>query len=295
MKNRDNYNPFTEQKITVKGLDFFPITMRHYTDWLDASPALTLRLSTLPQEIAALPWVSALFAMELSSVASGKQLGIFYRIAKIICISLRLDPDKIDNHIRFITNGEGLNCLAQIIIIPNPDDASSAVSFAPLEMNLVRQAIADLNGAELPDEGENTDLIDARKQMAEISSMHLEYDLLGLLDSVAAVCNCRISDMSDWTILEFEQRRKTADRILRFVVNGISEGSGASWKHGNPTPSWIFDRTEDKYMGFTPIGDFMQKVGSSESWLEEQISASSTKPQEADGPLSTPSKIITIG
>lgn len=253
---------------SIKDVRIYPITMKNYKDWLDAKPALTLRMSALPAALAVLPYISAVFTIEMQSALAGRPLGMLARLAKLICLSQRMDITQAGDIMRFSVDKSNNTKLVSVGI-RTPGDKE--VQFEPDEINLLRQKIAEINGEKLPDEAENAELVNSIAQKNEISAVRLDADIYDLLDSVALACGIRVRDLKDWTIKEFERRRNTVDRAKRFTVNAIAEGSGASWKNGNPVPSWCYDRSEGMYGSFTPVSDLMGRLGSSEAWLNEQM------------------------
>ena len=337
-------DPFGEKKKIVKGICLRPVTMRHYVTWLEAKPALTIRLSTLPPQFAIMSYMSAIFALEAQAILSGSSVGLLRKFAILLTISMGLPEELCDQTMRFHVSREDVTKLKSVsIFAPEtvretilcgsdcrfqtsreaistepgsqpkckilstgetatlkdgkhgkvsafeadvlhveyeafPQEATAI--FRPFEMNLIREAIADLNGMELPDEAENPELVDALHQMDEISPIKLIPSMENMLDSVAFISGIKTQELADWTILEFERRKKTADRFLRFLICGIGETSGAKWKNGNPYPSWMLEKQEGVYGRFTPISEALSKLGASESWLNSQIQQ---KSQEQKG------------
>lgn len=333
--------PFDETYRMVKGLCLRPVTMRHYAEWLDAKPALTLRLSTLPPRFAVLPYASAMFKLEAEAALTGQPAGLLSRFVTLLCLSLGIAKQEAGNAVRFHVDKSDLTALRGIsIFVPAertervycdgngtfrlscralardgdpaarcrvegidgeraefpvegdgqtvqagfflgdavdatylcfPDEPTAALR--PLDVTALRQAIAELNGEDLPDESENPELIDALRQKQELNAGRLQPDLRGLLDAVAMLSGKRTAELADWTVCEFERRRHTQDRLLRFLLCGTGEMQGAKWKNGNPYPSWCFDRVEGQYGGFTPVSDVLSTLGTSESWLNGQIAA----------------------
>lgn len=334
-------NPFEETYRMVKGLCLRPVTMRHYAEWLDAKPALTLRLSTLPPRLAVLPYASAMFKLEAEAALAGQPAGILSRFVTLLCLSLGIEARDAGNAVRFIVdksdltelkgisvflprertervycdgsgtfrlshralarNGNSAACCRaeghdgemlefsveqdgqtvqagyflgdaiSVTYLADPDEPTATLR--PLDVTAIRQAIADLNGEKLPDESENPELVDALRQKNELGAGRLRPDLSGLVDAVAMLSGKRTAELADWTVCEFERRRHTQDRLLRFLLCGVGEMQGARWKNGNPYPSWCFDRETDRYGGFTPVSDVLSTLGTSESWLNGQIAA----------------------
>lgn len=328
-------DPFGKQEKWIKGICLRPVTMRDYFAWLDAKPALTVRLSTLPPQLAVLPYLSAVFALEAGSVMAGKPLGLLRRISAALCLSLGIAPGECEKAVRFHVASDDMTHLTGIsVLVPETirenalcgadrkfrlsreavaapgEDAPECriletgetvplsggrdgtapqflgeflaleytafpkeptVTLRPMEFSQVRSAMAELNGLDLPDEAENTELLEARRKKAEISTAKLKGSPEALLDAVALLSGARMEDLKSWTVKEFERRRETVDRVLRFLVCGIGETCGSKWENGNPHPSWCFDRAEGMLSGFTPVSQVLGKLGSSEGWLARQI------------------------
>lgn len=137
------------------------------------------------------------------------------------------------------------------------------------ELGRIRETLALQNGETLPDEAENPELIAAQNELASMGSAALEENIDELLASVAYKCGVRVKDLLDWPISEFFLRTRAIGRYARYVICGINEGSGASWKNGNPAPSWCYDRKELPV--FSSVGQTLKKLGHSEEWLDAQM------------------------
>lgn len=259
---------FGKDKIVVKGLELRPITMEHYGEWLKAYPVLTLRMSTLPAKYAVMPFANAIFALEVEALLCDEKLGFISSFCRLICLSLGKSAEDIDNVIKFNIDTNDYTRLISIDVQPDP--SKDAVNLKPFDLTNIRKAIAELNGAELPNENENPELVEALQLKSEMQGYIFDKNPIHIVDAVAYALGLRVKDLSEWTIREFEIRKETIDRAKRFTVNAIAESNGCSWKGGNPTPSWVYKRIETDN-GFTPVSSVMGKLGSSEAWLEEQM------------------------
>ncbi len=259
---------FGKEKIVVKGLELKPISMEYYDEWLKALPVLTLRMSTLPVRYATMPFASAIYSLEVDSILNGNNLGFLNAFCSLICLSIGEATDNINDVIKFATDKDDYSKVNYFVVQPKDCEA---VELKPFELNAVREAIAELNGAELPDENENPELLEALQIKNEMLGYALEPRIIDVVDAVAYASGVRAKDIMEWTIREFETRKETIDRARRFTINAIAEGNGASWNGGNPVPSWIYRRAKNASSCFTPIGSLMGKLGSSEAWLEEQM------------------------
>ena len=84
--------------IEALGLQFYPITMTDYEEFLECKNALAIRLTSLSKinvEYLSMPFLGAMWAMELDSVmATGKAIGVLERVIRLLYLSLRLGYDR---------------------------------------------------------------------------------------------------------------------------------------------------------------------------------------------------------
>lgn len=261
-----NASPFGKEKAVINGLTLYPISMENYHIWLDCKPVLTLRMSTLPVRLAVMTYIEAIYAMEITSALAGQQIGMLGRFANLLCLSARIEKKE---QIRFLTKDEDPLSLESVAIYPTGE--TEPIILTPNDFSRVREAIATLNGESLPDESENTELDSALRQKAALEGVSLDFNVSDLIDSVAYASGVRFEEIKTWTIKEFELRVKTIDRSRRFITNAIAEGFGSKWKNGNPVPDWRFNKAENELGGFSPLGETLHKVGTSEEMLNQQI------------------------
>lgn len=302
-----------EKPWSVKGLTLYPLKMRDYGAWLESKDALLLRQSTLPAVWAAMPYISALFAMEMQGLLEGQPVGILVKFIRVLCLALRLGADNASKCVRFATDpddprklrtisvyglqevqsqamasndksvrldisrfgepvsvkdGELPTCQIEGETFKIGEDAEilgfsawtgfvidvtyTAVSENPIailkpnDFNQIRKALLAMNGEQIPDESENPELLRALAEKAQQNAPQLNIQYGDLLASVAYASHIRVKDLLDWSVYEFEMRRRAIDRDKKYMVYGTGEMSGmVSWKNGNPYPSWCFDREED--------------------------------------------------
>ena len=259
--------------IEALGLQFYPITMADYEEFLECKNALAIRLTSLSRihiEYLSVPFLSALWAMDLDSVrATGKAIGMFERVIRLLYLSLRLGYDSQKAFSKIYCERENPRILSHIEV-EQPD--GETVKISPVDFTtIIRPLIAEQNGIELPDESSNTDLLEAEQEMSNAEQSKLKFDLDNLISSVAYLSHTDERTVDEWTVLQFERRNKAIQRDKQFTLYGQAEMSGmVSFKNGNPYPSWCFDRTDnlspalldldemqDKYKG---IGDVKATV-----------------------------------
>lgn len=259
--------------IEALGLLFFPITMADYEEFLECKNALAIRLTSLSKvniEYLSMPFLSALWAMDLDSVkTTGKAIGMFERVIRLLYLSLRLGYDSQNAFGKIYWERENPRQLTHIEVEQTDGEP---VKISPVDFTtIIRPLIAEQNGIELPDESSNTDLLETEQEMSNAEQSKLKFDLDNLISSVAYLSHTDERTVDEWTVLQFERRNKAIQRDKQFTLYGQAELSGmVSFKNGNPYPSWCFDRTDnlspallnldemqDKYKG---IGDVKATV-----------------------------------
>lgn len=261
------------EPIEACGLQFYPIKMIDYEEFLECKNALAIRLTSLSKlsiDYLSMPFLSALYAVDFDSVSTtGKAIGMFERVIRLLYLSLRLGYDRQKAFGSIYCERDNPRKLLHIEI--KQDDGQS-VKISPADFStIIRPLIAEQNGIDLPDESENPDIIQTERQMQQEGESKIKFDIETLITSVASASNLRQSDIDEWTVREFETQRKALDRKINYMVYTQAEMSGmVKFNKGNPYPSWCFDRAEtltdalitvdemqSKYKG---VGDVKQTV-----------------------------------
>lgn len=246
--------------IEMCGLVFYPILMCDYEKFLAFKDSLLLRQTTFPARYMSQMYLSALWQMELDAITAGKPTsGMFFRLISLLFMSLRIDMTTESLQKSICCDSES-GKLQHIAITQN----ENTVDITPMMFSAqIRPLIAEMNGLKLPDETQNPQLVkDAEDKRKADSTVDLEYDLEELIASVAHQSGIRERDIDNWTVREFEAKRRAISRSLNFLKYGQAELSGmVTFKKGNPYPSWEFDRKDDSLgmmkLSETAIGSFI--------------------------------------
>jgi hypothetical protein len=224
------------------GLKFYPITMEHYEEWNACKGVLTLRMSTLPALYGAMPYLEALFAMDMDAMEKCENsAGMLSRFFTLMCLSMRIPPENITQYFQFAVRSNGEKELVTVRVTVG----EIQTTITPSQFNVVRQTIADLNGIELPDESENAELVQAENDLRNKQAENLNYSLRGMIAAVARDNHVAMKDVLDWTILEFDARREAGTRDRYFAFSRNMSAYGGKWKGDDPYPSWIFNRAHE--------------------------------------------------
>lgn len=249
--------------VSLLGLDFYPITMSYYEEYLSCLSAFTLRISSLPVKYLTKDFLNAVFQFELDNKSDGVH-GLLLRVLKMLQLSLRVDwgHNDFSELLQYKTVGKQIE-IEHLRI----RQGIKTITITPNEFsNKIRKLIAELNGFELPNESENLDLVianDQKKQQSQ-SKIKLDINTDSLISSVAYLSGCREKDINAWTVREFENRRKAIDRDKRYMLCSQADMGGmVSFKNGNPSPSWCYDVFDDtlgtKSLSEINFGDAKQR------------------------------------
>ena len=252
------------EPIEALGLTFYPITMSHYEDFLSLKNILTLRVTTLPVQYVSMSYLSALWAVDIDCyLGTGKALGVFERVMKLLYLTLRLEYSKEVLDKTVYCDSKSPRELVRIEVKQN----NETISITPREFaSKIRPIIAEQNGLKLPNESYNPQLVQAEHEMAEDQQGELNFDIDALISSVAYQSKIPEREIYDWTVLQFEHRREAIDRDKNYMLFRQAELSGmVKFPKGNPFPSWCFDksntlspvlrRADDLKGNFAALGD----------------------------------------
>lgn len=256
------------EPIELNGLVFHPITMENYDKWQALKPVLCLRQGTLPAAFACMTYLQCVWALDYSAksnIGEGQD-GIWNALLSILFLSLRLsDGDEI----QAIGDPASPQTITNIRIIKDGQETD----ITPMEFIQVRQLIADQNGAELPNEADNPDLVEAANDVNSANADNLDYSEADYMTSVASAKGLRRKDVLDWPIKEFEDEAKALRRRYGYFLASIAESQGAKFKGGNPYPTWMFDKAKDEFAGLISMNELQAEH-------HAQITESDTAPTQ---------------
>ena len=234
------------EPIELNGLVYYPLKVMDYEKWQACKPVLTMRQGTLPAVYACMTFLECVWALQFDAMQKGNdQVKVWDLLACLMFLSLRLsDGDMIQP----IGNPDDPRKITAIRIVKNGDSHDIGV----FDFATVRKLIADQNGAELPDEADNPDIIEAAQDMMR-SDIRIKADLGDMLTSVASARNMRRADLVDWSVKEFDDEVRAISRRFGFFLSSIAESQGAKFPKGNPHPTWVFDKDKDEFAGLISL------------------------------------------
>ena len=251
------------EPIQAEGLTLYPVRVGDYALFNSARPAIELMQQTLPVRYASMPLLSAYYAMDYDALARGDgTIGLFGRALLFLALALRIGEGRGAGELlrRFrIVCGE--DDPSRLVKIQFTVDGEERQSVTPAQFARLRPILAAQNGVELVGDAENPELVEAQKDLDARSAPKLDFDVRHLIDSVSVLTGCDEKDVDAWPILKLQNRRKALRRLMDYAICGICEGSGATWKGGNPCPDPFFPRDVTKNDALIPIGDFLGSAG----------------------------------
>lgn len=240
-KSINKYEP-----ISVDGLTLYPIRVSEYEEFLIARHALDFVVQSLPVQMMSMPVLQAFFKIDFEKATNGEETSGLFASALIgLSLALRLSQD---------TSLEAL--LGRFRIVPDPKDPSrlkqleatidgiEQIAITPVQYAKLRTIIAAQNGVEMPDEMANPELLQAERDLAQAGNRRLDYKVEDMIISVAAAEGKNEEDLYEWPILKLNRHMEHHQRRIDYMICGIAEAQGTTWKGGNPAPSPIFARSK---------------------------------------------------
>ena len=240
-----------DEPVEALGMIFHPIRMEHYSTFLPLREAIRTRQRALPVRYMFSDFITAVWELDRDRVQCGERpIGIFYSCILLTLLALQEEKTEKDFFAKRILYRFGENELKLSGFKFLQGEKETIVS--PTEFSqVVRPLLAKQNGFTLPDECENLDIIEdgERRKALSNKSKPLKMNPMDLVSSVAYCSKVREKEIyRDWTVKEFENRRRAIGREKNFMLFSAAELSGmTTFKNGNPYPSWCFDTDNEDY------------------------------------------------
>ena len=256
------------EPIELNGLVYYPIKVADLDKWQALKPVLCMRQGTLPAVYACMTYLQCVWALDYSAksnIGEGQD-GIWNALLSVLFLSLRLSEG---DEIQAIGDPAFPQTITNIRIVKDGQETD----ITPMEFMKIRKLIAEQNGAELPDEADNPDLIEAANDTQSADTLNIDYSDADYLTSVASAKGLRRKDLFDWPIKELEDEAKALRRRYGYFLASIAESQGAKFKNGNPYPTWMFDKRKDEFAGLISLNDLQAEH-------HAQINESDTAPTQ---------------
>lgn len=254
----DRYEP-----VETDGLTLYPVRVEEYEDFLLARPALDFLQQSLPVALMSVPILQAFYAMDIESVQDSQApTGLLGSSLLLLALALRIGEEE-----------EPEKRIRRFQIIPRPDDpkrlkylyftvdGEEIHTITPASFQRLRPILAAQNGVEILPDDTNPELLQAERDVLMKHSMNLNTSMESLVSGVAALSGVEEAEVYTWPILKLQNRQSALRRVLDYVVCGIGEASGTTWKNGNPCPHPFFDRVKEGSLGTIGLDTYLGGAG----------------------------------
>ena len=227
--------------IETHGLTLYPIKVLNYTEFLIAKAAIEVMHQSLPVAMMRVPLLSALYQMDYEAILNDEPpSGLFSRSLLALALSLRLgEGESVETRMRMFEVAIDRENPAKLLRLRFIDGNGNEQEITPAAYSELRKIIAAQNGVKLESDLANPNLVQAEKDM-QSAAMTLDPNIDDLICAVSSLSGVEESEIDEWPILKLNKRAESYRRILDYIVCGVGEASGTTWKEGNPTPHPFF-------------------------------------------------------
>ena len=253
-----NYQP-----ITVRELTLYPIKVKYYTEYSIGRAAIEFMQQTLPVDCTSLPLLAAFYKLDYKAHVEKKEpTGLFSAALLFLALALGEGDNAISRLADIFTIKIDANDPSVLkSVVYNGDNAGAAAEITPVTFGVIRPILAAQNGLELHSTRADADLVQAERDLSEVKGVKLNADINDMKIGVCSLSGDKEEEVDEWAILKLLNRAKAYQRIFDYVICGIGECQGASWKGGNPAPSLWFGRAKSGTPALVPISDFANGEG----------------------------------
>lgn len=236
--------------IVYEGLEFYPLTVKHFALYQSAKTAMELMLSSLPLRFVRMTWIQALEAMDREAKeANGENPGYLLSVLALLDAAIKLDIRHNPNSMLILHDKNGA---FGGVIVKQGTEAPSVLTAD--KFDAVRQILGAQNSYEIPDENWNPELVRAQQYLRGQNRSGGGGSLEDAVFALAAATGNRATDIWNWPIREYLQMQSAVDRRLHFQICTAAELSGqVKFKHGNPYPTWITQNRSGLPAGFVSL------------------------------------------
>lgn len=245
------------EPIQTDGLTLYPVLVKEYELFLMARPALEVMQQSLPVALMRVPLLSALYQMDYEAALERKTpTGLFSMSLLMLALSLRLgegeEPAERLGRFRVIVDREKPERLLRILFT---DESGEEKEITPVRYQTLRQIVAAQNGVTLESDLANPDIVKARKNLSSANAVPLNATVDDMIAGVSALSGTEEAEIEEWPILKLDTRMTAYRRLIDYIICGIGEVNGTTWKGGNPTPHPFFARVDNGAGLFSVIGE----------------------------------------
>lgn len=245
------------QPVETDGVLLYPVTVDEYEQFNIARPAIEFVQQSLPVAYVSQPLLQAFFAIDMGGIA-GEQLplGLFSSALLFLALAMRVGvdepPETRVRHFQILMTPD-LKRLAAVRVSLNGEES---IDITPVKFQRWLPILAAQNGITLHEDTDNPELLRTEAFLQSKNAPDLELNLESLVSSVASLSSDDEADIYGWPILKLQNRQKALKRVMDYIICGIGEAQGTTWKRGNPTPHPFFAKVDTGSVATIPIGEF---------------------------------------
>lgn len=244
------------EPVEMDGLQFYPILVEEYEEYLMARSAIEFMQQSLPRALVNIPILQAYYVLDNQSIED-EQLptGLMVRAVLFLALSLRIGQGlPVEKRIAmFKPRVDEKGRLKSLVFTP---DGEEICEISTAKFQRLRPILAAQNGLEIPPEDANPALVAAEQEIVRQKAPELEVNLESLIASVAALSGADEKEIYDWPIAKLQNRQRALHRALDYLICGIGESQGTKWKKGNPSPNPFFDRKKEGSAAKVALSEF---------------------------------------
>ncbi len=251
------------EPINSDGLTFYPILVKEYEEFLIAKPALEVMQQSFPVTLMRMPLLAALYQMDFqTAIKNETPTGLFSRALLVLALSLRLGEGReIKERLEMFRISVERDKPEKLTHLEFTLDDGKTYKITPTQFNKARTIIAAQNGVRLESDMANPDIVQAQKNMCAESGLKLDANIDSLRNAAAALCHADEAEIDEWPILKLNNRTDAWRLMLDYIVCGVGEANGTTWKSGNPVPHPFFKRLRNGEGLFSKMDSTIRNTG----------------------------------
>ena len=230
--------------VTVGSLTLYPIKVKDFDSFQLARVSLEALQQSFPVALMSVPFLEAVYRLDYEAAVKGEPVtGLFSSTLLGLALALRLgEGQDVDTRLKQFTVRVDPKKPERIKSVSALLNCEQYIEITPVQYAKMRPIIAAQNGVKQYSEEANPDIVKADRDSASqgiqlIGGVEEEIEFVSLLNNT--------DDIEDWAILKLHNKANAMKHVLDYVICGINEGAGCSWKGGNPYPHPFLERQED--------------------------------------------------
>lgn len=246
----DRYEP-----VTTDGITTYPILVRDYRMFDIGRIALEFVQQSLPVALVSIPLLDAFYRMDQQTIeeqSDGPLLLSSVLVALRLALRLGVGDDAAEMMKTTRIKADEERGVLHSIIFYTEDDA---IEITPRRFQRLRPVIAAQNGAVVPSDTANPQILEMERLAAQKETKHMDPKLCDKIIFAAQSAGVPEEAVWDWPILKLERNAALAQRRLDYLAASIGQMSGlVQYKDGSPVPSPYYARKQSGLRSMQSLG-----------------------------------------